>query len=511
MNRIPGICAIAALAVSGLAVSGLAVSALAGPAGALAQAQPLISPPTPAEFAAVVPHWKTEEYLLIGDSMRGGGEPMIAVNPTDPKNIVVVAMANVQELGGEPLHENGTDAFHAAPYSTVTRIAVTRNGGVTWKLDNLPILSGRFTRCPDAFVAVTQRGEFLAGCEPRETSGGFLGESALVISTDKGRTWSKPVSIISDYQLGRFARGVQPLSGHGRASPWDRPFLFIDDSTGTIYGQAGGGLTRVGAPPGKFRWQAYVTASTDGGHSFGTIYPWDSPQYPQLSRGIGMAAGHGALAVIYVAASAPGARSACPCGVFGLSRSQGRDFEYRLLPPMSFAPASALGRPQRDAPGPTALAADPSKAGHYAVLEYDPSGPRYEVILTEDYGRTWSAPILAAATAGAAAFTRPTFQYSAAGALALAWRAIYPKSFSYNIWAAVSKDGGHSFSTPLRISHARSPAVDPYRNAGLFGDDIQDLALGPNDLYVVWADNRAGFQGVWLGRAPLSAFTFAAR
>lgn len=486
------------------------IAACSLPSCAIARGKPFFGPPTRAQFEAMAPHWQTDEYLLLGNAMRGGGEPMVAVNPTDPKNIVVVAMADVQELGGRPLHHNGTNAFHAVPYSTVTQVAVTDDGGVRWKIKNLPILTGRFTRCPDAFVNVTKQGEFLAGCEPREASGGFLGESALVISTDKGRTWSRPVPIISDYQLNRFAKGLQPLSGHGRASPWDRPYVFVDDSTGTIYGQSAGGLTKLGAPAGQYRWQSYLTASNNGGRSFGTIYSWDSAQYPELSRGLGMAVAHGTVAVLYVASTAPGTHD-CPCGVFGLSRDQGRTFQYRLLPKMPFAPPEALGRPMRDAPGPTTLAADPTRAGRYAVLEYDPQGPRYEVIVTNDSGTSWSKPVTAATTPGASGFTRPAFEYTRSGLLALIWRAVYAKTHTYDIWASISKDGGRSFSRPLRVSHARSPQVNPYRNAGLFGDDIQGLAMGPNDLYVVWADNRAGFQAVWIGRAPLSAFKFAGR
>jgi hypothetical protein len=476
---------------------------------ALSRQQIVAGPPTEAQFESIVPHWKTEEYLLIGNATRGGGEPMIAVDPTDPKNIVAVAMANLQQLGGKPLHHDGTAEFHAVPESTVTDVAVTHDGGVTWKVGKLPILSGKFTRCPDAFVSVTRQGTFLAGCEPRETSGGFLGESALVISRDKGDSWSRPVPIISDQELGRFAAGLQPLSGHGLASPWDRPFLYIDDSTGVIYGQAGGGLTRLGAPDGRPRWQAYLTASTNGGHSFGTVYSWDSKQYPEVSRGLGMAAAYGTVAVVYLASSAPGARGACPCAVFGLSRDQGRSFHYHLLPRMPFAPPGGFSPLGRDHGGPTALAADPTRAGRYAILEYDPKGPSYQVIVTEDYGRSWSAPVAAGATPEAAALTKPAFEYSRGGVLALMWRAIYPKDQSYDIWAAISKNGGHAFSRPLRMSHARSPAVDPYRNAGLFGDDIQDLAVSSNDLYVVWADNRAGFQAVWLGRAALTEFQFA--
>jgi hypothetical protein len=38
----------------------------------------------------------------------------------------------------------------------------------------------------------------------------------------------------------------------------------------------------------------------------------------------------------------------------------------------------------------------------------------------------------------------------------------------------VSRDASKTFSVAPR-RHARSPAFDPYRNAGLFSDDIQDL------------------------------------
>jgi hypothetical protein len=487
---------------------GIVLAAAGFPGWSVRAQQPLsFGPPTEAQFAAIVPHWRTEEYLLLGNATRGAGEPMIAVDPTNPRNMVAVAMANLQQLGGKPLHHNGTAEFHAVAGSTVTDVAVTHDGGATWKLGELPALSGKFTRCPDAFVSVTREGTFLAGCEPRETSGGFLGESALVISTDKGRSWGRPVPLISDYQLTRFAKGLRPLSGHGLASPWDRPFLYVDDSTGVIYGQAGGGLTHLGASSGKLRSQAYLTASTDGGHSFGTVYAWDSDQYPEVSRGLGMAAAHGTVAVVYFASSAPGRHAPCPCAVFGLSRNRGQSFQYRLLPRMPYAPAgsSSLGR---DHGGPTALAADPTRAGRYAVLEYDPSSAAYQVIVTENYGRSWSAPVTAGTTPQATLLTRPAFQYARSGVLALIWRAVYPNQ-SYDIWAAISKNGGHLFSRSLRVSHARSPAVDPYRNAGLFGDDIQDLALSLSDLYVVWADNRAGFQAVWLGRAPLSEFQFA--
>src|SRR6266567_5599938 len=288
----------------------------------------------------------SDEYLLMGDATRGGGEPMIAVDPTNPKNIVAVAMGNLQRLGGEAATGNMTDAFHAVADSTITWLAVTHDGGNSWKVGELPIRTGKFTRCPDSFVAVTADGTFLAGCEPRETTGDFYGTSAHVISNDKGDTWSKPVDLISSYGAKKFAPGLKPRIG-GNA-PWDRPFLYIDDSTVVIYAQAGGGETDIDTEAGRFRPQSYITASTDKGKSFGTIYAWDSKDYPQIGRGR-MTAGHGVAAVAYIARTVPDSENAtCPCVVFGLSHDRSKSFSYHVL---KNVPAPAMPAGRRGAPG----------------------------------------------------------------------------------------------------------------------------------------------------------------
>jgi hypothetical protein len=198
-------------------------------------------------------------------------------------------------------------------------------------------LSGKLTRCPDSFVDVTKDGVFLAGCEPRETASDpdYWGMSALVVSRDKGKTWGSPVQLISDYELKRFAPGLKPVSGGfpvgvpdrvASSSPWDRPFTRIDDSTGVIYAVAQGGSAIVDGVPSRRRSQAYITASTDGGRSFGTIYSWDAPDYPQSSRGMSFTAAHGLVAVAYAASRAPERETAtCPCVVLGISRDQGRN------------------------------------------------------------------------------------------------------------------------------------------------------------------------------------------
>ena len=471
--------------------------------------------------SAALPSYKSEEYLLLGDAYRGAGEPMIAVDPVDPKNIIAVAMGNLQQPEGKPVMSNGTDAFHHITKSTITWLAVSHDGGLKWDISELPIISGKLTRCPDSFADVMKDGTFIAGCEPRETTTSdpdFFGMSALMISRDHGKTWGPVVQLISDYQLNRFAPGLRPVSGGfpkgapnrvASNSPWDRPFTFIDDSNGVIYAQAGGGQAYTDATEKERRSQSYVTASTDGGKTFGTVYSWDSPQYPQVSRGSGMAAAGGAVVVNYGASNVPASENAtCPCQVWGISKDHGKTFTYHVLKHLPAAPAGGARGGGGPGGGPSSggpLAADQTKPGRFAMLLSQ--GAKYSVTVTEDFGQTWSPIVTAATLPDATSFTKSGFDFSRDGVLGLMWRAVYADG-SYDIWAVTSRDAGKTFSKPLRVSHAKSPARDPYRNGGLFGDDIQDLSMDKVNMHLVWGDSRAGFQGVWYGRVKLSDFEF---
>lgn len=515
MKRLVCSAALAAT-IGAIALTTEKVWAQRGPGGTPAEPQPLP---------------KSEEYLLFGDSHRGAGEPMIAVDPVDPRHIIAVAMGNLHLIDGK--HTVGNEVHHGVANSTINWLGVTHDAGATWTIKEQPILSGKWTRCPDAFADVMKDGTFIAGCEPRETASGpdYYGMSALQVSPDHGNTWGPVVQLIGDYQLNRFAPGLKPVSGGfpkgapnrvASNSPWDRPYTTIDDSTGVIYAVAQGGSAYADDAGAQRRPQAYITASTDGGKSFGTVYSWDSLEYIQSSRGVGQAAGFGVVAVTFTASTVPASEGVtCPCPVWGLSRDNGKTFTYHVLkhlmrstapgpPPAPEPPAAGAGRGGRGGRGPAgpqpgAIAADPTKAGRFAMLRTE--GPRYSISISENYGQTWGPDITAGSVPDAVGFTKPRFEFSRDGVIGLMWRAGYADGY-YDIWASISRDSGKTYSKSLRVSHAKSPARDAFRDGGGFGDDIQDLSMDKQNMHMVWGDSRAGFQGVWYGKVPLSAFEF---
>ena len=149
------------------------------------------------------------------------------------------------------------------------------------------------------------------------------------------------------------------------------------------------------------------------------------------------------------------------------------------------------------------LAADQTKEGRYALARQ--SGNKLMVSLTEDGGKTWLPPVLAAQLPAGATFGHQAMKYSATtGTLALLWKATYANR-TYDMWSSASLDGGRSFKT-VRVSHAVSPPTNLERGNFGFGDDLATVDVDGEYVHMVWGDNRAGFFGTWYGRVPLSAY-----
>ena len=139
----------------------------------------------------------------------------------------------------------------------------------------------------------------------------------LYVSKDGGQTWSDELRVMGSASAGTF----DFVSGSGSPiNTFDRPWLVVDQSTGTVFVAAHNIVDHEG----------FITASTNNAKSFGPIYALDSPDAPWGGFGGNIAAAHGILAAAYTASEAPGAT--CPCVVFETSTDQGKTFTRHVVP-----------------------------------------------------------------------------------------------------------------------------------------------------------------------------------
>jgi hypothetical protein len=499
---------------------------------------------------------KSEEYLLLGNPDRGAGEPWVFVNPKDSNNIIVAAMSTLNRLptGETPVARMGPPppgpmtpnpartALRiqelSTPDGSITEIAITHDGGKTWTFseDDFRRIYDK-NRCSDSFAGAGPDGVLYVGCiaylnlgaadyaqgyAPNGEAHYYHGGSAIEWSGDQGRTWSHPVWVHPALSPELYAPTVKPV--FEQASPWDRPDFVADAFTGTIYLSGSGPAWTVdpatvqrakpnpslpnrgydGYPPLTVsRNRTFIRASHDDGATWGLIYPVDSDEYPGRPGIVGgFSAAHGHLIVAYSADKVPASVGAqCPCTVLGVSEDDGKTFSYKIVPPLpgeGSNPADQNPMSRRT----VLISADPSKEGRYAVARQ--SGNRIVVSVTEDGGQTWQPPVVAAELPPHATFGHRVMKYSPEGNLGLIWKAMYSDR-SLDMWSAVSRDGGHTFKT-VRVSHSISPPAALDRDNFGMGDDLSSMDIDSNYLYVVWGDSRAGFEGTWFGRVPLSAY-----
>jgi hypothetical protein len=491
--------------MTGLLRRGVAVGVL----GVLAALPCALTPYSPS--AAAAPPQTTD---VVVDTENPGGEPQVAVNPRDPKNIVV----------GE----------------NVSGVTYSRDGGATWTPVSVPNLG-------DNVLGVLPNGTFLFSS--------FDGK--VYASSDGGRTWPKVgnwVGGVADTLYSTFPdigypgsaaygqvmrnvacnapafAGLGPV-GTGPDDPGlqllgcDRPWMAVDPHTGRVYlsfavhGDAsGGGLkpeldaaallnpvacrANNGSVPFACGRQ-YVSASGDGGRTWSTFKPMDSSDYPAAGTqgwSGGPVASFGMLATAY-SAHAPGCADTCL--VFETSRDDGATWTRRIVGPVAFAPA-ANGQSTSQNFSPY-VAADPSRRGRYAVLSFDAGQKNVIVDVTQDWGRSWKRVTLREPGGGVQRWT-PWIEYSPLGVLGASWRTSYADG-TFDSWAAISRGGDTRFEAPVKLSSARSPGP-----VATGGDDASDLAMTKTTLYAVWGDQRGGPAPTgWFGSSfnRLGSYTFA--
>ena len=240
-----------------------------------------------------------------------------------------------------------------------------------------------------------------------------------------------------------------------------------------------------------------------------------------------IAAAHGVLAAGYTSSAAPA--STCPCAVFETSTDAGAHWNRHVV---SDRLPSGVGhvrcrrpvaqgslRAYCSCPGLRSPAVSP------AFRRRRTSPKKSRSLTTTNSGSTWSTPTTLGNESVQHITNRPWIAYGPTGVLAALWRNAYPPynptSFlapgTQNVFAAVSRNNGKTFSAPVQLNSAPSPPPDPQQ---LAEDDVSWVAVTPQYVYGAWGDWRptaknpvaagssppSGELNSWIARVPISSF-----
>jgi hypothetical protein len=455
----------------------------------------IAAPGGAAQPPGLPPGLQPTEVNVTNDATHRWGEPQIAVSPKNPNNLVYFVMSDMLtyacENAGDPnctVSMGRPNGLFNVPGWIDAGVFVSFDRGRTWSNVDFP---GQVPgKAPlewkgDPMVTATADGTFYIAWDALHLSNDvsqIYGCIAVSKSTDGGRTWSDPVCT---------------------GTPTDRPWLEADLSTGTLYEVSSGFLGPISeadptAPQGPVsdRW---LVASQDGVN-------WTTPQrlggggVPGFSGASSsrIVAANGVLAATFRSTSGPACTffvgAGAPCTVFQTTTDAGATWTRHPVP----VPTNSTGQ--------IMLAADPTTPGRYTVAVLNSTAGQFLVYRTSDSGTTWSGPTVVTEDA-TKTHQRPWMASSPDGVIGLMWRTNQPgagPTFPYNIWAATSDDGGATFSAPIQISTANSPAPDP---AYLGSDDFSYITLSHQDAFIGWADWRPGDRTGYFSAVKLQAFS----
>jgi hypothetical protein len=478
---------------------GLALSLLLG--GLLAAALPSpasASAPSIATAGDLPPGLQPTEVDITKDTTHRYGEPELAVNPKNPNNLVYMIMQESYTYACQAAHDpactaGGTTGLLTIPGFIYAKVFVSFDRGHTWTNVSFPgFVPGHpdLLSISDPMVTATADGTFYIAWNDMHmtttrANGILNGGLAVSKSTDGGSTWSHPT-----------------LAG----TPNDRPFMTADLSTGKIYVASGNppifgnlGPTSTAdpnAPVGAIsdRWLASSSdgVTWTGPNRFGG---GGTPGFAGSSATI--SAANGVLAAAFRSTNAAACTffvgSSAPCTVFQTTTDAGATWTRRPVP----VPA--------DSTGAVLVGADPTLPGTYTVAMLNSTGGQFRVSVTHDSGSTWNGPTTLTDNPSTTKF-KTWIAYSPKGRLGLMWRSNdAAPGGPYKVFAAVSDDQGATWTDPLQISTASSPAPDPTQVAL---DDTSMIALDNQNAFVAWGDWRPGEVQGFFSAIKAQAFSF---
>jgi hypothetical protein len=416
------------------------------------------------------------EVNVTNTSHCRAGEPEIAVNPTNHNNLIYVSTCYklrptpVPGVGVPPLIEEFGGNYLFGAGDLACSLSVSDNGGATWTKLDWPL--GDLEGCGDPMAAVSRDGTFYVafdwqGSRYSSNVPPYDNPVAVARSTDGGHTWSDPVST---------------------GTPVDRPFLRLDPTTGWLYEVSGIG-GRV------------LSISKDRGQTWTVVHPPLATFNSTPVQGPGtafpgnhIAVNHGVMgtAVQDGSTSEFGGLLTAPTGssqlMFDVSTDGGQSF--RSLPVTNSRGASVTGG------SGDYVSADSARAGRFAVMQVN--GSNLEVYVTRDSGKHWTGPAVIAAPGA----NKQWFDFGPNNEVAVMWKSTNKEGL-IDVHSVLSRDGGTTFSSPVRVN-GRSFAPEPAQNGA--GDDLSWIVLDSTYSYVAWGDTRTGTVNGYFARVPLARY-----
>jgi len=409
----------------------------------------------------------------LSNTNNFNGEPYLAINPTNPKNIVIAWMH--VSFSGRPI-----------------RTRASFDGGATWKpYVDLPIVN---TNTADPTMAFDSNGDLhlcfidhLGTSNPNNTGGVYS-----YTSYDGGLSWGNQSEVIL-------------IDADGPHQPIDRPWLVCDRSGGPNDGNLYVTTKVVAGTPAPYH--PYFVQSTDGGAS------WSNWKYVDTvgwlsSIGSTFAAptvtSDGVFAAIYP--SYETSQSPLPKYLMAYTdNSTNNSFDYKTS--INNFPTTTNDSAKRA----WQFISNPFNADHLALFYTNGPDGDLDIYMTEtyDFGDSWTTPARVNDDPVGNGILQDMIwaSFDTDGDLVVCWRD--RRNSGMSGYAQPSETFGRvrwkdstTFSPSFRISDTLAEYNDVLSQAG---NDFLCQQVLNDTLYVTWGDTRTGFLNIWFDKIALGS------